>query len=43
MAHINEHFIRTQYDVKTLDVKIYELREDPQNIKLLYDVMAMII
>ena len=42
MSHINEHYIRTQNDVKTLDVKILELREDPSNIKLLYDVMAII-
>ena len=28
--------------MKTLDVKILELREDPSNIKLLYDVMAII-
>lgn len=27
--------------MKTLDVKILELRDDPQNIMLLYDVMAI--
>ena len=28
--------------MKTVDVRINELRDDPSNIKLLYDVMALI-
>ena len=42
MLHIFKHIIRVDNDVKTLDVKILELREDPHNIQLLYDVIAII-
>ena len=42
-AHINKYFIRTMEDVKTLDIKILELKEDPSNLELLYDVLCMII
>lgn len=40
--HITKHILRTESDVKTLDVKILELKEDPSNLQLLVDVMAMI-
>ena len=42
MQHINKYIIRTLEDVKTLDVKIMELRDDPSNMELLLDVMGMI-
>jgi len=31
-SHIFKHFIKNQQDVKTLDVKILELKEEPDNI-----------
>ena len=40
--HITKHILRTETDVKTLDVKILELKEDPSNLQLLIDVMACI-
>jgi hypothetical protein len=42
MQHINKYIIRTLEDVKTLDVKIMELRDDPSNMELLLDVMGMV-
>ena len=43
MQHVNKYIIRTLEDVKTLDVKIMELRDDPSNLDLLLDVMGMIV
>tara|TARA_B110000285_G_C14531092_1_gene340820 strand:- start:211 stop:423 length:213 start_codon:yes stop_codon:yes gene_type:complete len=40
---VNKYIIRTLEDVKTLDVKIMELRDDPSNLDLLLDVMGMIV
>ena len=40
--HITKHLLRVDQDVKTLDVKIFELKENPDNIQLLYDIMALI-
>jgi hypothetical protein len=40
--HINRHFIKTGQDVKTMDVKIMELRDEPDNLQLLLDTMALI-
>ena len=40
---MNKYIIRTLEDVKTLDVKIMELRDDPSNLDLLLDVMGMIV
>ena len=40
--HINRHLIKNGHDVKTLDVKIMELREQPENLDLLFSIMAMI-
>ena len=34
--------VKSSLDVKTLDVKIYELREEPENLQLLLDVISMI-
>ena len=31
-AHMTRHIVKNNNDVKTLDVKIMELREDPDNI-----------
>jgi hypothetical protein len=42
MQHVNKYIIRTLEDVKTLDVKIMELRDEPGNLDLLLDVMGMI-
>ena len=42
MEHIYKHMIRTEQDVKSLDVKVLELKEDPSNLQLLFDIMAMI-
>ena len=30
--HITRHIVKSSYDVKTLDVKIMELRDDPDNL-----------
>ena len=40
--HIYKHLVRTSFDTKSLDVKIMELKEQPDNIQLLFDIMAMI-
>lgn len=42
LKHINRHLIKNMNDIKTLDVKIMELRDEPDNLQLLFDVMAMI-
>lgn len=34
--------VKNSLDIKTLDVKIYELRESPDNLQLLLDVISMI-
>lgn len=34
--------MRAEQDFKTLDVKILELKEDPDNLQLLFDVMAQV-
>ena len=40
--HITKYIIKNSMDVKTLDVKILELRDDPDNIQLLLDVISII-
>jgi hypothetical protein len=40
--HITKHMVKNSYDVKTLDVKIHELKENPSDLKLLYAIMSMI-
>lgn len=40
--HITRHFIQNHQDIKTLDVKIMDLKEDPSNIQLLLSVLSMI-
>jgi len=40
--HITKHMVSNHHDIKTLDVKIMDLREDPSNIKLLLQVLSMI-
>jgi hypothetical protein len=41
--HITKYIVKTQQDVKTLDVKIFELREKPDDIQLLLDVLSIIV
>lgn len=40
--HIHKHVYQNWNDVKTLDVKILELREQPDNVDLLISILAMI-
>ena len=40
--HITRHILKNLQDVKTMDVKILELRENPENLQLLLDVISMI-
>ena len=40
--HITKYVVKNMQDVKTLDVKILELRENPDNIQLLLDVISFI-
>jgi hypothetical protein len=40
--HITKYIVKNSLDVKTLDVKILELRESPDNIQLLLDVISLI-
>ena len=42
LYHISKHMIKNHNDIKTLDVKILELREQPDDLDLLYSIMAMI-
>ena len=40
--HITKHIVKAEQDFKTLDVKILELKEDPENLQLLFDIMAQV-
>jgi hypothetical protein len=40
--HMTKYIVKNLQDVKTLDVKIYELRENPENLQLLLDVVSLI-
>jgi hypothetical protein len=40
--HITKYIVKNSMDVKTLDVKVLELRENPDNIQLLLDVISFI-
>lgn len=40
--HITKHIVKAENDYKTLDVKIIELKENPDNLQLLFDIMAMV-
>jgi hypothetical protein len=40
--HIQQHVFRNMQGVKTLDVKIIELKEQPDNVELLISILAMV-
>lgn len=40
--HITQHVVKAMGSYKTLDVKILELKEDPNNLELLFEIIAMI-
>lgn len=40
--HITRHIVKAEQSYKTLDVKILELKEDPQNLDLLFDIIALV-
>jgi hypothetical protein len=40
--HIHKHVIKNMQGVKTLDVKIMELKEKADDVELLVSIMAMV-
>ena len=42
-AHWTKRMVSSSYDVKTLDVRIMELRDDADNIELLLTVLSLIL
>lgn len=43
MMHVWKHIEKAENDFKSLDVKIMELRDEQDNLQLLYDIMALVI